>query len=39
MDVDTVPIPAEDLGQDTAASNHKQHASFMPSVAATRRRR
>jgi len=35
MDVDTVPIPAEDLGQDTAASNHKQHASFMPGVTAT----
>ena len=35
MDVDTVPIPAEDLGQDAAASQSKQHASFMPSVTAT----
>ncbi len=35
MDVDTVPIPAEDLGQDTAASKSKQHASIMPNVIAT----
>ncbi|DBB06620.1 TPA: DNA repair protein xrcc4 [Trebouxia sp. C0004] len=35
MDVDTVPIPAEALGQDTAASKNKQHASFMPNVTAT----
>ncbi|KAL0031673.1 hypothetical protein WJX79_000177 [Trebouxia sp. C0005] len=35
MDVDTLPIPAEDLGQDTAASNSKQHAFIMPDVTAT----
>jgi hypothetical protein len=35
MDVDTVPIPAEDLGEDTAASKSKQHASIMPNVIAT----
>lgn len=35
MDVDTVPIPAEDLSQDAAASNHKQHAYNIPDVTAT----
>lgn len=35
MDVDTVPIPAEDLGQDITASKNKQDASFIPDVTAT----
>lgn len=35
MDMDTVPISAEDLGQDTAASKSTQHAYSMPDVTAT----